>query len=56
MQDALDFLDPDEDSLLHTLELIITEITQLSQLSSSPVSVNEFCARPENINLEELCK
>lgn len=56
MQDPLDFLDPDEDSLLHTLELIITEITQLSQFSSSPVSVNEFCARPENINLEELCK
>lgn len=56
MQDALDFVDPDEDTLLHTLELIIAEVTQLSQASSSPVPVNEFCARPENINLEELCK
>lgn len=56
VQDALEFLDPDEDALLHTLELIIAEVIQLSQTSSSPVPVNEFCTRPENINLEELCK
>lgn len=48
-------LSHEEKVALETLELSITEMLSLSQLSPGPVPIKEFCTRPENISLKSIC-
>ncbi|MGH1487724.1 MAG: hypothetical protein ACRBCI_16050 [Cellvibrionaceae bacterium] len=49
-------LSPEEEKLLNSSEVVLTEVMALSQVFPSPVPIKEFCLRPENINLKNLCK
>jgi hypothetical protein len=49
-------LSPEEERLLNSSEVALTEVMALSQVLPSPMPVKEFCLRPENINLKSLCK
>jgi len=45
-----------EKERLKALESALDGIMSLSQIESSPVPINEFCSKPENINIKDLCK
>lgn len=49
-------LSSDERDLLIKAEQGLNEMSRLSNLSSSPTPIADFCERPENINIKGLCK
>ncbi len=51
----LDF-NKEELELLERSEIALSEVMSLSQVLPVPVPFKEFCLRPENINIEGLCK
>lgn len=46
----------EELKLLSSSEIALAEVMSLSRSSPAPVPIKEFCLRPENINLDGLCK
>lgn len=49
-------LTQEEDQLRENLESALSEVMSLTQVAPGPVPINEFCSRPENINLKGVCK
>ena len=49
-------LTKDEQEALDNLNLVLSEVMSLSRISPGPTSIREFCTRPENIHLNELCQ
>jgi hypothetical protein len=49
-------LSKEERELLIKAEQGLNEMSRLSDLSSSPTPISDFCERPENINIKGLCK
>lgn len=46
----------EEAKLMQALGLLVAEVEQLARIAPSPVPIEEFCARPENVNLAGVCK
>lgn len=46
----------DEQKLLENLEAALSEVMSLTQATSGPVPIKEFCSRPENIDLKGVCR
>ncbi len=49
-------LSSEEIDLLGSITVSVSEAFPLAQMSPPPVPVKEFCLRPENINLKEICR
>lgn len=56
LQGSKEPLGSKETELLQGLGMAITEVATLTQVSPSPVSIEEFCTRPENLDLAGVCK
>ena len=46
----------EENNLLEKLNPVLSEVMSLTQVAPGPVPINEFCSRPENINLKGVCR
>ncbi len=46
----------EEEKLLKGMEQTLDGVMSLSRISAAPIPINEFCSRPENINIKGLCK
>lgn len=46
---------PEEAEVLFNLRMVLNDVIALTQWAPSPVPLNEFCSRPENINLQGVC-
>lgn len=46
----------EEEEILKNLEATLIEIGNLSNVSPGPVSIDEFCSRPENRGISGICK
>ncbi|WP_417578973.1 hypothetical protein [Nitrincola sp.] len=49
-------LSSEESELLSNLATSASDAFSLTHLSPPPIPINEFCSRPENVNLKGLCK
>ena len=46
----------EEDALLENPEAVLGKTLSLTQVRPGPVPIEEFCSRPENLNLKSLCQ
>lgn len=46
----------EEPSIVAKAEQVLGEVMALTQLGAGPVPIREFCSRPENVNLEGVCR
>lgn len=46
----------EEEAVLLTLQAVLNDVVALSQLAPAPVPLQEFCSRPQNINLQGVCR
>lgn len=46
----------EERKITERAEEALGQVMQLSQLSPGPVPIEEFCSRPENVDLESICQ
>ena len=49
-------LTDEEMGLLSSLEAVLHEVDQLTNVAPQPEPISAFCARPENINLSGVCR
>jgi hypothetical protein len=49
-------LTSEEIGLANTIEVALSEVMTLTEMSPGPISINEFCLRSENMNLKGICK
>lgn len=55
-QDIQAPLSSEASELLMSLSAVLDEVVTLTQVTTSPIPIAEFCARPENINLTSVCE
>lgn len=46
---------PEEETLQTVTQVKLQAAEQINRIAPQPVSMEEFCSRPENVNIEELC-
>ena len=49
-------LSKEELELLENLKPVLSEVISLTQVAPGPVTIGDFCSRPENINLKGVCR
>lgn len=49
-------LGKEEAELLENLKPVLSEVMSLTQVAPGPVTIHDFCSRPENINLKGVCR